>query len=1005
MAKNHRPQAGFGEWDQPYHALFVANPHPMWVYDPETLAFLDVNDAALRLYGYARDEFLGMTLKDIRPETDWPVLLENVRAPSAALEQSGVWCHRAKDGRVIFAEITSHALEYGGRKARLVLAHDVTERIRVEDELRRKSHDLRERLKELRCLYQIAEIIARDDTSLEDTLSEIAGALPPAWQYPEITGARIILYGAEFKTERFMENEWMQAADIQVDGNRAGTVEICYTEERPVSDEGPFLKEEREMLQLIAGKIGDLCERIHARQDLLASETRRSSILDTLVDGVIVINEQGIINEFNPAAEKLFGYEAREVLGKNVKILMPQPDRDRHDQYIDNYLSTGIGKIIGIGREVTGLRKNGNHIPLDLAITEMRIGRQRLFTGVVRDITERKEREDRIRHLNRIHRITSEINSMIIRAVARQEIYDETCRITTEQGRFGIAWIDEFDPETRRIRPAARAGTDAGQLLPLIQGAFAAQASDACPAELAANLHAIRQKRALVRPFAYPQSDAAGICEEPHSGTGYHSWIALPLIAEGRATAVLSILARAPGYPDQEEFQLLKDLAANISLGLDRLAKREKIHHLAFYDLLTGLPTRALFLERAQQTLERAIEKEQLTALVVISIEQFNRINDSYGRAAGDALIKSVAARLKKRTGDEYPLARIDEGGFTILVHHMHNVAEINNFVENLIESDFNEPFTFGEREMLISARAGIAVFPDDGGDAESLLMNAKAAQNRAVEEAKRFLFYAHEMNERVSEILEMEHKLRRALEQNQFILHYQPRVHAETGAITGLEALLRWRDPDSGLALPDQFIPILEDTGLIVPVGEWAMRQAVRDYRGWCELGLPAPRITVNISALQLRQQDFPDIVKNVLNGRAGAEHGLDMEITESMIMTAGEGISALLDKIRGMGVQIAIDDFGTGHSSLRYITSFPVDMLKIDRTFIADIQRNPKVLAVVSAIISLGHELGLKVVAEGVETEDQAGILRRLNCDELQGYLFSRPVPAENIESMLRE
>lgn len=977
----------------------------MWVYDPETLAFLDVNDAALRLYGFARDEFLGMTLKDIRPETDWPALLENVSVSSAALEQSGVWCHRAKDGRVIFAEITSHVLEHGGRKARLVLAHDVTERIRMEEELRRKSHDLRERLKELRCLYQIAEIIARDDTSLKDALSEIVGALPPAWQYPDITEARIILHDAEFKTERFMETEWMQTAGIQVNGNRAGTVEICYTEERPDSDEGPFLKEERELLQLIAGKIGDLCERIQARQALLASETRRSSILDTLVDGVIVINEQGIINEFNPAAEKLFGYEAREVLGKNVKILMPQLDRDRHDQYIDNYLTTGIGKIIGIGREVTGLRKDGTSVPLELAITEMRIGRQRLFTGVVRDITERKEHEYRIRHLNRIHRITSEINSMIIRAGARQEIFDETCRITAEHGRFGVVWIDQFDPETRRISPAARAGTDAGQLLPLIQRAFAAQAGDAGPAELAANLHAIRQKRALVEPFAYPESDAAGICEEPHSGTGYHSWIALPLIAEGRATAVLSILARAPGYPDEEEFQLLKDLAANVSLGLDRLAKREKIHHLAFYDLLTGLPTRALFLERAQQALESAVEKEQLTALVVVSIEQFSRINDSYGRAAGDALIKSVAARLNKKIGDEYPLVRIEEGGFAFLVHHMHNVAEINYFVEKLIESDFSESFSIGEREMLISARAGIAVFPDDGGDAESLLMNAKVAQNRALVEAKRFLFYAQEMNARVSETLEMEHKLRRALDLNQFILHYQPRFHAHTGAITGLEALLRWQDPDSGLALPDQFIPILEETGLIVPVGEWVMRQAVRDYREWCELGLPAPRITVNISALQLRQKNFPDIVKNVLNGRAGAQHGLDMEITESMIMTGGEGISELLDEIRGMGVQIAIDDFGTGHSSLRYITAFPVDMLKIDRVFIANLRHNPKDLAVVAAIVSLGHQLGLKVVAEGVETEDQVRTLKQLQCDELQGYLFSRPVPAAAIASMLSE
>jgi len=304
-------------------------------------------------------------------------------------------------------------------------------------------------------------------------------------------------------------------------------------------------------------------------------------------------------------------------------------------------------------------------------------------------------------------------------------------------------------------------------------------------------------------------------------------------------------------------------------------------------------------------------------------------------------------------------------------------------------------------REIKVTAKAGIALFPDDGADADSLFRNAEASLNRAKETGDRFLFYAPHINARVAEQVDLENRLRRAVEQRELFLHYQPKVEMETNRIVGLEALMRWRGPDNLLMSPARFVPVLEETGMILEAGRIALEIAADAYRGWQREGMKPPRIAVNVSALQLRQRSF---VEDVLAALGGPDNGVDLEITESLLMEDIEESIRKLRALREDGASIALDDFGTGHSSLAYLSRLPIDTVKIDRSFIRAMTENADATSIVSTIISLAQALRHKVVAEGVETEEQARLLRLLRCDQMQGYLYSPPQPKDKIEGMLR-
>jgi diguanylate cyclase (GGDEF)-like protein len=427
----------------------------------------------------------------------------------------------------------------------------------------------------------------------------------------------------------------------------------------------------------------------------------------------------------------------------------------------------------------------------------------------------------------------------------------------------------------------------------------------------------------------------------------------------------------------------------------------ERVEYLAYYDVLTGLANRGLFLERVAQYMRGAAGSGHKLALFLIDLERFKNINDSLGELAGDALLKQVAEWLTHNVGDANLLARVGADHFAVVLPEVKHEEDVARLLERSQKAFLEHPFRLNDTVFRIATKVGVALCPDDASNAGALLKNAEAALKKAKASGERYLFYTQKMTDAVAGKLTLENQLRRALDKEEFELHYQPKVNLETGKVTGAEALIRWNDPRTGLVPPGRFIPILEETGLIFEVGRWALHKSVEDYLRWRRAGLAAVRIAVNVSHVQLRNRDFIAEIERVTGVDAHAAAGLELEITESMIMGEVKESIASLKKIRDMGVTIAIDDFGTGFSSLGYLSKLPVDTLKIDHSFVIDMTSGPQGLALVSTIINLAHSLKLKVVAEGVETEDQSRLLQLLSCDEMQGFLFSKPVPCEVFEA----
>ena len=474
-----------------------------------------------------------------------------------------------------------------------------------------------------------------------------------------------------------------------------------------------------------------------------------------------------------------------------------------------------------------------------------------------------------------------------------------------------------------------------------------------------------------------------------------------PLTIEGRTEAVIALFSGEADVFDEEEMKLLNELAGNIAFAIDHLDKQERLNYLAYYDELTGLANRSLFLERVAQCMRSAVSGGHKLAVFLIDLQRFKNINDSLGRPSGDALLRQVAEWLTRNIGGPSLLARLDADHFAAVMPEVKQDGDVARPLEKIMDAFVDHPFRLNDAVFRIAARVGAAVFPHDGADADTLFRNAEAALKRAKASGDRYLFYTKTMTEAVAGKLTLENHLRQALDNEEFVLHYQPKVNLASGKHTSAEALIRWNDPRTGLVPPGRFIPILEETGLIYEVGRWALKKAIEDYLRWRLAGLAAVRIAVNVSPLQLRNRGFIAEIGQVIGVDAQAPAGLELEITESLIMEDIKHNIASLQAIRTMGVSIAIDDFGTGFSSLSYLAKLPVDTLKIDRSFVIEMTAAPEGLALVSTIISMAHSLKLKVVAEGVETEEQSRLLRLLACDEMQGFLFSKAVPGEMFET----
>lgn len=617
------------------------------------------------------------------------------------------------------------------------------------------------------------------------------------------------------------------------------------------------------------------------------------------------------------------------------------------------------------------------------------------IAGIAEDITERKEAEERIDRLSRVYAVLSGINGLIVRVRDREELYREACRIAVEVGQLRMAWLGAYDRKAMCVMPVAWHGHEDG-FLGLIALAMQAPVREG----RGFVMRAVREKRAVI--INDVERDTTMRLRAEVLARGYRSAAVLPLIVAGEVTGVLGLFSAEPGFFDENEMRLLTELAGDISFALDHIEKAERLDYLAYYDSLTGLANRALFYERMAERVRAADRERDRFAVCILDVERFKTINDVLGRQAGDALLAQIAERMTQATGDAGRLGRVSADRFALLIPGVHSDDDAARRLEQKLRACFGAPFRIEEQELRVSAKAGVALFPNDGMKEEALFANAEAACKKAKETGERYVFYTQRMTEAVARNLSLENKLRQALENDEFVLHYQPKVSMETRRIQGVEALIRWQSPELGLVPPIQFISLMEETGLILEVGAWALRQAVADHREWVNGGLPAPRIAVNVSALQLQQRNFVDAVMSAVGGGATAP-AIDLELTESLLMKDVEGNIEKLKAVRALGMRVAIDDFGTGHSSLAYLAKLPVDALKIDRSFVITMLDDPGTMTLVQTIISLAHSLKLSVVAEGVDSEAQANMLRLLRCDQMQGYLISKPSPLDEITALL--
>lgn len=472
----------------------------------------------------------------------------------------------------------------------------------------------------------------------------------------------------------------------------------------------------------------------------------------------------------------------------------------------------------------------------------------------------------------------------------------------------------------------------------------------------------------------------------------------------GEETAVQTMKAGAHDYVMKQNLtRLVPAIRREIREAQDRAARRraeKELLHLAYYDRLTGLPNRTLLLDRLEQAIGYARRDEERLALLIVNLDRFKNVNDSLGALAGDRLLFGLAERLRGAVATEGTVARVGGDKFAVLVAPVKGADQARELAEKL-RAVIGQPATFSGQEVHLSASIGVALFPDNGEDATTLMRHSEAAMDDARKRGDASALFSPNGDVMVHRRFMVENGLRRALREHEFALYYQPQVDLESDAVVGVEALVRWLDPELGMVMPDHFIPVAEESGLIVALGEWILDQACKDYMHWREHGRAPAKLSINLSVRQLAEPAIAELLVGAHRACCSASGSvLEIEVTESGLMRDTGRAVSLLGAMRAQGIRVAVDDFGTGYSSLAYLKHLPVDLLKIDKSFVTDVASSPQDQAIVSSVIGLAHSLGMQVLAEGVETAQHAQFLKEHGCDTIQGYLVSKPLPPDQFE-----
>jgi diguanylate cyclase (GGDEF)-like protein len=617
--------------------------------------------------------------------------------------------------------------------------------------------------------------------------------------------------------------------------------------------------------------------------------------------------------------------------------------------------------------------------------------------ATLRTRREYERQQTDIAQLTRVLKMQSAINSAVLRVQDRNLLLQEACRVAVEVGRYSSAIVWVVEPGARHARPGFRAGRRMPKVAPdpLLIG-------DGKERDTSLTGRAMRTGEvSLCCDLTHSEPPLVG--RELLYADGVRSVVALPFMVDGAAVGALTLTSGDSSLVRSDELLLLQDIAASLSFAMRSQQQADAAEYLAHYDPLTGLAKRALFCRRLDEMLRTRFNPEQTPTVAVLDIDHLNNFNDSFGRQFGDLLLQQVAERLRHHAGNEECVGDLGGGTF-VLVDPTVGTAD-QSIASLLNKTVFAQSFLIEGQSVRASCHSGVAHFRIDGVDAGTLVQKAEAALKHAKETGEQYLHYRLDMRSEIAERLALEHKLRDAIDEQQFELYYQPQINIANGNIESLEALLRWNDPEQGLVLPGRFLPVLEASGMIIPVGKWVVQRVMQDCDRWRSLGLRPVRVAVNVSAVQLRGRAFIDFLLELVKDWPRDPHGfgIDLEITETALLQDIDGAGRQLRELRAAGIRIALDDFGTGYSSLGLLSKLPVDLLKIDRSFVKDLPGDHTCMTLTRTIIGLASAFGLLTVAEGVETVEQFELLRMLKCDQSQGYFHCPPVPVQEIDRLL--
>jgi diguanylate cyclase (GGDEF)-like protein len=624
---------------------------------------------------------------------------------------------------------------------------------------------------------------------------------------------------------------------------------------------------------------------------------------------------------------------------------------------------------------------------------------------LARSHAERDAAQAKNQRITQLYAALSQCNQAIVRCTSETELFAQICRAIVVHGGMKMAWIGLLGEDGLQVRPVASFGSGVDYLDGIDISLEPGLASGSGPIGIAYRQGA---------PFwcqDFLHDPAAAHFRARGARFGLAASAALPLHRDGAIIGFLNPYAGVSHAFDEGVRQLLVEMVVDIDFALKNFAlaaqrkeANERIQYLAHFDALTGLPNRLQLRDRVHYALSLAQRSGKSVALMFLDLDHFKNINDSLGHSVGDALLVELAARLRAVLRAEDTVSRMGGDEFSFLLYGVD--AQSAASAAQQLQDVMATPFQIGEHNLSVTASIGIALYPGDGEDMETLFKNADAAMYRVKREGRHgYRFFTAEMQLRSVRNLQLVNALRRALELEQFEVHYQPQVSLQGGGVCGAEALLRWTDAELGVVTPAEFIPVAEDSGLILQIGEWVLRQAARQAKAWMVGGLPPLVIAVNLSAVQFRHPDLPSLVTRILDEEGLPPEYLELELTEGVAVHDPQGAIATMNNLHQRGVRMSIDDFGTGYSSLSHLKKFKVYKLKIDQSFVRDICTDPEDRAIVGAIIHMAKSLGLQTIAEGVETVGQLAYLREQGCDEMQGYYYSRPLAPAQFEALVRK